>query len=430
MRPLRNLLDRPAFRNLQQLLREGARLYPLTWPGSILFLISLYLIGEAYNGDNEYAFLFSAGSFLLLLILASLGRIQAFRFTRLNLVWDTSRPPVAGDEDWFQTLHTGEARARYFFRIHFMIRGEFRTGKRAAFSLRTEAAISGGGEVRLPVRFPVSGRLEATGSLVVRDVFGLTRAALSTSEKRSLVVRPPVRDETTQKRKTTLQSDDSVRRQKTSEEEKYYMRDYQPGDRMKDINWKASFRVMDLITRVSPVSREESKLLHVEFRHYREGDRDSLESVIHLEFLKRWLLSFLHSVQKSHPEYRFRVITAEGPRMLDQSADFQELAVHLGGLGYLPPSRAFQDEQFAGSERFVFMTGFESLRPDPGGAKLHLMRTVRGKGGKVFPVSYFFSPELRPGFWFLRRDSAPVSLSGSGATGTGIVEEKIRLSLY
>ena len=41
---------------------------------------------------------------------------------------------------------------------------------------------------------------------------------------------------------------DTTQRAQTADEEKYFMREYMPGDRMKDINWKASSRLDQLNT--------------------------------------------------------------------------------------------------------------------------------------------------------------------------------------
>lgn len=414
------------FPNLAGWLGLLARLYPFTWPGTFLFAISIYLIGEAYNGGNVYAFIFSSGAFLILMFLSALGRLQAFRLSRLNLVWDTSRIPVAGDPTWQQVLHIGDASAFFFYRIHFRITGDFRIGPDRAFRLKAESAISGGGEVALPVHFPVSGKLEAIGALVIRDVFGLTRAALEPSERRTVSVRPPIGDQESKRRYNSLHDDESKRNQRTAEEEKYYMRGYQPGDRMKDINWKASFRVMDLITRINPVSREESRLLHIEFRHYRDDGNMTAESLYHLEFLKRWLLSFIYHVKKSYPDYRFRIVSADGPRLVETDQDLEVLALYLGGIGFVPYSKGYDEGERGPRDRFVFTTGFDRRPPSvsPGG-KIRMFRTVRGKGERKFRISDLFSPDLRPGPGLLKWDRKPTgTLSGQE---TEVVEEKIRV---
>jgi uncharacterized protein (DUF58 family) len=50
---------------------------------------------------------------------------------------------------------------------------------------------------------------------------------------------------------------ESLRNIQTSDQEKYFMREYIPGDRLKDINWKSSIKLNELITRISPSSPED-----------------------------------------------------------------------------------------------------------------------------------------------------------------------------
>ena len=87
------------------------------------------------------------------------------------------------------------------------------------------------------------------------------------------------------------------------------MREYVPGDRMKDINWKATSRLGELITRISPLTQEQTQLLHVVLRRYRRRGGETMTALLHLDFVKSWLLTFLRVVKQQHPEFTFLVDT-------------------------------------------------------------------------------------------------------------------------
>ena len=58
---------------------------------------------------------------------------------------------------------------------------------------------------------------------------------------------------------------------------------------MKDINWKTSSRLNQLITRISPLALDKEMLLQISFRHYKFDTKETLSSTLHLEYLKRGL---------------------------------------------------------------------------------------------------------------------------------------------
>lgn len=389
-----------------------------------------------FSEQNGYALVISAVSFLLLIFLVATGVIQAYRLRLATLIWNASNPPVARMES-IQRIDASEITVFYFFRIHFVIRGRFIAGNGSVFRYRAERSISGGDGADLNMYFPVSGTLDVRGGLVVRDVFGLIRISAGGEEKRYVPVLPPVFPDRPTGNLALMTSFESSRKQQSSDEEKYYMREYMPGDRMKDINWKASFRISELITRISPMSPEQSKLITIEFRNYSYLKYDSLESIIHLNFLKSWLISFLYAMKNAYPEYRFRVITSEGHTLLEDKNDIDRFTRTLAGLFYCDPARSFGDDDNASVERYVFSTPYDrnlsGYLDSYTGMRFHIFRTsFRSAGGKTRRIRFFENPgpELLPGIWIFRfpgrRDERPAT-TGHGRV---MIEEAIRTTLF
>jgi uncharacterized protein (DUF58 family) len=276
----------------------------------------------------------------------------------------------------------------------------------------------------------------------VRDVFGLTRARFGEELERFLTVLPAwITPEPPRLVEPAGGFEDKSLR-KASEEEKYFMREYQPGDRFRDINWKVSSRLQELITRISPVTQEKTRLLSVDFRHYRGEGPESLESVLHLDYLKSWLLAFLRGLKSANERLQFRVRTAAGSRLLATAEDIELFAEELAGLPYQSDPGPGTEEA---GELFVFSTPFDkglplflAARPL---ARALVFRTVRGRApvgasagtaagakadvrngrrrsrGDVERV--LFLPEASeaflPGPWALRRGRVPAAAAIAGS---------------
>jgi hypothetical protein len=273
----------------------------------------------------------------------------------------------------------------------------------------------------------VSGLLELTARLSVKDLFGLTRSRFGADHTRSMVVQPASFPDIKPTPLRAIQGEEETSRHTQSDEERYFMREYAPGDRFRDINWKSSSRLQELVTRISPVTQEKTQIVQVEFRHYTGGGRDSLDTVVHMDFLKSWLLTFLRRQKRDNPKYSFRVLTGRGIFELDSEEDIerfgQDLAL-LHGQGD-PGSDVGRDD---GGEVFVFSTPYDKLLPQALSfyrkAQVWLCRTVTpeaGATGENQAVQVPFgswvlggrSP-LFPGPWVLarrRERSGPVALA-------------------
>ena len=202
------------------------------------------------------------------------------------------------------------------------------------------------------------------------------------------------------------------------------MREYEPGDRLKDINWKASSRLNELITRISPVSEQQTRLLHVELRHYRPAGPETLDSVLHLDYLKSWLLTFLRAVKAEHEDFTFRVITGTGEHDVDTVEDIDDLARRLASVTFAPGPEHRPEVQ--PHELFIFTTAFDAGLATHvaqlGDTALHVYRTVsaippRPEGEERIRLTLLRAPSasLVPGWWALRRERFMLGPSIRGA---------------
>lgn len=413
------------------------RYYPFTLLGTALLAGAGYLAGSAFATDNGYEFALAAVATLVLTALAVDGRLQARRMAAAALAWGDAAPLYARTAGSIDLQAAGARRPHYFYRLHARVTGRFRAGDRAALLLRTE--VSSASE-ELPVRLtpPICGELAVRARLSVRDVFGLTSSHLpGRDERRVLTVRPARLSMRSPPPIDAAVGEDTTSRRRSSDEERYYMREYQPGDRLKDINWKASSRTGELITRISPVSEHKTRLLHVEFRHFRPAGPATLDSVLHLDYLKSWLLSFLRAVKAANEDFTFRVITGEGEHEIETEDDIDELARSIGPITFTPGP-----EHRSGAlphELFIFTTAFDAGLAAHvgrlGDTAVHLYRTVSAMpprtedDGRVRLRLLRPAPAvLAPGAWALRRERLMVGPSIRGAN-VHVEEEPLEVGL-
>jgi len=409
-------------------LRRAADLYPLTFAGSCVLGLSLYLFYYGALKANAYALFFSVLSLVVLTLLFLDGVFQALRALGIHLMWD-SAPLVSRFPGSFQKVITGQISLHPFYRLHFILTGRLQAGRGAQMFVHSEGVSATGGEILVPVYFPVCGEFFADGRLFIRDIFGFTKARIAYQEGRTVVVRAPFFPMDLPVRLQSIFHTDGAKKKNTSEEEKYYMREYIPGDRLKDINWKASFKIQELITKISPVSPEETRLLHISFRNYAPAGTDTLESIMHLNYLKSWLISFIASVKKEHPDYRFRIATGSGALFVETDADLAGLSRDISALTYAPEGRHLDESEKNAHEIFIFTTRFDTGLPAYLGlhphVNFHVFRTNHGKPGRVIR---FFGEDMTclPGPWVFRYGHRPEA----PGVRASLVEENLNVKAF
>jgi len=407
--------------------------YPFTFAGTLLFGAGVALLGSGLARRNPYALFLAFLALAVLALLATAGRVQATRAARAPLQWDSSATLTARRRDTAQSLHGEPGGLLPFFRHHFRLEGTLAVGRGAALHLRREVSFASSSRdsaaassFALPLHVPLCGPLSCRGRFAVRDVFGLTRSRYGEQQERRLTVQPaswppkgipPIEPSVGLEEKS---------RRRSSDEEKYYMREYLPGDRFRDINWKVSSRLNELITRISPLTQERTTVLEIAFRNFRAHASETVESLAHLNVLKSWLVSFLRRMKADHPEVQFRVQTASSVQLLAAEEDIDRFAWELAGELFAGEGALPRAEPGDG-ELFVFSTPFDRGLSRFLAANLHtrvhLFRTAFAPPGTAEPLRLLADPlEDLPGPWALRRERrarggspapAPVPQGGS-----------------
>jgi hypothetical protein len=219
----------------------------------------------------------------------------------------------------------------------------------------------GGGNpaaAKLPLDFPMSGVFHGEGFCRLRDIFGFYSFSCGRPEQKTVMIRSaPCFGK---KIYISAQSGAEDRRTKTStDDERYYMREYTPGDRFRDINWKSSEKIDALITRISPDNQEKVSRIEVYFRNYGPSGKPSLEALWLLDRAKARLSYFLRSLKEEQSSYIFHVHTANGSREIEDSEDLENFLEELAGLSFSPPKNEAAIPTAAG-ELYVFSTACDA----------------------------------------------------------------------
>jgi hypothetical protein len=395
-------------------LRSFLFYFPFTPAGSLLLSAALYLLGRSLAQDNPYGVVLALAALLVLTALAVAARVQAnlYKRAQVHWHWDSSAPLYARRTGLSQMLITDPLRTLPFFRIHLALRGKLKVGRNASLKIQREISFAEGKRHPIELYFPLCGMLSCSAGYAVRDIFGLSRARFGEQMVRNLPVQPasfaqrgiPVPEPSVGFEETS--------RKRSSDEEKYYMREYLPGDRFRDINWKVSSRLDELITRISPVTQEKTTILPVVLRNFRDRETESLESIVHLNVIKSWLMAFLRVMKQEHPEMQFRLTTAGGSWLLRNDEDIERFGWELPAVFYQRDTGTI----FQGppeEELFVFSTAFDRGLPaflsSQAQARQYIFRTVpeeEGEEADRTPLVLFQGAcACVPGSWVLRREA-------------------------
>jgi len=326
----------------------------ITPAGFAVIAIALVLLIRSLTVRNAYEIVLSSVVTLLWVVLYAAGRWGKRRLAAMEPNWKPPSPLTANTQE--ETLITGLGfPAPWFFRLHVILEGRFfPSGAPEGCPVFLETAVPDrASSATLRLSFPMSGVFQGEGSCRLKDIFGFFSFHCGLPQQRTVNVMcpPTVRKQL----RVDPQSGAEDRRSKTSDdEERYYMREYAPGDRFRDINWKSSERIATLITRISPDTHEKTCRIEVYFRNYGPASA-SLEELWLLDRAKARLAQFLRLLKESDDKYIFTVYTAQDTWDLK---DKEELEAFLEKLAALPFSPATNQPpmEAASGELFVFST--------------------------------------------------------------------------
>jgi hypothetical protein len=405
---------------------------------TLLAGLGICIRGLAYR--DPYEIVLAGLSLALWLALFLAGLLGSKRLESLAPGWFPPEPLTAGGGDGTAHTITGlDAKVPYFFRLHFIVRGNFFPGPKVRFLVSSE--IGGGGpKERFSLNFPMSGVFHGRGFCRLRDVFGFFAFPCGPVLHRSLCVQPAPHHKRSAPRIDPFSGSEDRQSRSQTDEERYYMREYAPGDRFRDINWKTSERLAALITRISPHTQEKTKLIYLAFRNY-GPDRGLLASWL-LDRTKARLAGFLRTLKEEHPEFIFCVSTAGGERMLRSGEEIEAFLDDLAGMGF-QSSAAMSPDSPGRPELYLFSTSCDtalaSFLASRGESVSHVFITVppeRGGGEKavfharnIFAEGFLPVSGLLPLGWSFARDGSGrhVSVPRPGKGGLEITYAEVRL---
>ncbi|UCF99951.1 MAG: DUF58 domain-containing protein [Spirochaetaceae bacterium] len=403
--------------SIQMILRRWLRsflfYYPLTLAGSLLLAAALFLLGRSLAQENPYGVLLALAGLLVLSALSVTARLQANRYRRrqVHWHWDSSVPLYARRTGLNQGLVTEALRTLPFFRVHFALKGTLKVGRKASLRIQREISFAEGTRHPVELYFPLCGPFACTGRFAVRDIFGLSRARFGETLLRKLTVQPASFAQKSIPVPEPSVGFEETSRKRSSDEEKYYMREYLPGDRFRDINWKVSSRLDELITRISPVTQEKTTILPVVLRNFRDRETETLESIVHLNVIKSWLMAFLRVMKQEHPEMQFRITSPSGSWLLQSDEDIERFGWELPGI-FFQREAGSMFQAPAEEELFIFSTAFDRGLPAflaaQAQVRQYIFRTAVAEEGQEqerTPLVLFQgSCACLPGSWILRRE--------------------------
>ncbi|MCL2410960.1 MAG: DUF58 domain-containing protein, partial [Treponema sp.] len=337
----------------------------LTPAGCAVFGIALFILIRSLVNRNAYEIVLSCGILLLLLVFGIIGGWKSQKLKAMEPTWKTPHPMTANTNDVLaneETQVTGlESSLPLFFRLHFLVRGRFSPcNEKDSCSVFVETSVPRGEtSAYLPLDFPMSGTFQGDGYCRLRDIFGLFSFSCGTAHNRTIKVRsaPCFGKEI----HINAQSGAEDRRSKPSaDEERYYMREYTPGDRFRDINWKSSDKIDTLITRISMDNQEKINRIEVHFRNYiSENLKDkngkiTLEALWLLDRTKARLAYFLRSLMELNSSFIFDVHTAQNNWEIENKDDLEAFLEELACITFLPPLN--ETLQTGVGDMYVFST--------------------------------------------------------------------------
>ena len=329
----------------------------VTPAGGAVFVIATVILVRALIARNAYEIVLSCAVLFLFLVLGIAGAWRARKLGSLEAGWKPPFPMTANAGE--ETLITGlDAPIPLFFRLHFIVRGRFfPSGSGYACPVMTETSVSrGDAQAHLPFDFPMSGVFNGEGFCRLRDIFGFFSFPCGIDQHRTVKVRsaPCFGKEIL----INAQSGAEDRRNKhSSDEERYYMREYTPGDRFRDINWKSSEKIDALITRISPDNQEKVSRIEVYFRNFGPSKKPPLESLWLLDRAKARLSHFLRSLKEEQSSYIFTVRTASGSWEIEDQESLDSFLEEMSGFSFSPPQNeeALWDSPAKG-QLYIFST--------------------------------------------------------------------------
>ncbi len=295
--------------------------WPFSLSGSCLAGFSLYLLGTSVPRGQGY------GIFLSLLFLCYLtGSLirtgaGAFRFEREHFEWKAYWNYASSPDKRKNMLLQAPSEAGWGTRYLFLLRGNLSAGKDTLYTVRTSRIFTQRLLFGLPL--PLPGLFQCRGRLYLTDLFGFIRFPLTDTEHRQVLYHPALLGNRTFPTPRAADENEEQIKSDPSNPEKVLMREYQPGDLVRDINWKASGKFSTIYTRISPDREQTVSRMTLVLRN--EGTADIAEPAasVLLFGLKSLGETLIHDLRKANPALVLEVYVND--KVFDsRSEDFEQ----------------------------------------------------------------------------------------------------------
>jgi hypothetical protein len=378
-------------------------------------LAALALLFRSLAVRNAYEIVLSSALLGLWLILLAVGTWAARKLAGLEPGWKPPVPLTAASTE--ETLITGlGGPVPRFFRLHYRIQGRFYPeGSLESCGGSAETAVPRKeNRARLSLSFPMAGLFRGEAGCRLRDIFGFFSFHCGLPQTRILHIRSAPCPGTSFKVNAQSGAEDR-HAQNAPDEERYYMREYAPGDRFRDINWKSSDRIDTLITRISPDHQEKVSRVEVYFRNYgpaglSPSGRPSPGELWLLDRAKARLARFLRTLMDERASYVFALHWAGGFREIQDEPGLESFLDELAVLPFSPPRNGEPDFAPAG-KLYVFSTSCDAGLPaflaarQGGSFVLFLVQPAGGETGsaavQTFHLRDFPARNMTPPFRWL-----------------------------
>ncbi len=341
--------------------REYLKRYsPFTITGYVVLGGSIYLIGTGFATGNAYSFLLATLGLAVLIVVAIVSRLEARRAASSRIEWELTAPLVTRQRKNIVSFRNHDYKSLPFFRVHLRLNGKIKVGENATLLFRREISSQGESIRDAPLYAPLSGAVDIRGMLLIKDVFGFSRAPIGVEEEKITPALPAFvtdRDSTIVEAQT---GEESKSRMRSSEIERYFMREYIPGDRQRDINWKASSRFKELYTRISPMTQEKTQLITIYFRPYNSLPSDNLKAVALLDRCKSMLMYFIRTVHANNPSYQFQIFIGTGKTELKDEDDIEQFAEEVASIRFRRYEPTGGEAPEPGIGAYVFTTSCDT----------------------------------------------------------------------
>jgi len=361
----------------------------LTPVGGAALIIALIVLARSLVTRNSYEILLASGMLVIMALTGITGAWKSYKLKTLEPGWKPPFPMTANAGMEEKTLITGlEASIPLFFRQHFFIKGVFFPGtdSKGCPVLAGTSVPRGETSSQLLLDFPMSGIFKGEGFGRLCDIFGFFSFSCGQPQSRTINVRSaPFYKKNIF---VNVQTGAEDRRNKpAADEERYYMREYTPGDRLRDINWKSSEKIDTLITRISTDNQEKINRIEVHFRNFGSA-KTSLEALWLLDRIKAVFAFFLRSLMEQNSSFIFDVYTAGGNWEIKDMEALDVFFESLACLSFFPPQKE-SINPVSTADVYVFSTACDTRLPE------FLL------GNNMRPVTLFlvqpFEPENK--FW-------------------------------